>query len=349
MIAMIGDVGIEAWGTFRMGDIFEFKGVKQSKTQLQVPDDENGIPYVVQSINNNMVSRTVDRQWLIDHNEPPQAGNAIVLGVTLPAISYQPVEFGASQVITARNEHLNRRTGLFIVSILKKYIARFGYDNKPGIHIYENMQIRLPSTESGSPDWSYMERYAQCMLDKASQQLNLLEQIHPRPHRADTVGWGSFRISELFVVKKGTRLTRAKMIEGTTPFIGATLENNGITAYIGNTEHVHPGGVMTVAYDGQKAMGKAFWQPKPFWASDSVNVLYPKFELTREIALFLQPLFWEASKPFSYDNKWSKEAMERTSIMLPVTPQGEPDWIWMHQYITQVLKKANRVIDAYQC
>ena len=139
------------------------------------------------------------------------------------------------------------------------------------------------------------------------------------------------------------------MREGDTPFIGATLENNGITAHVGNTEHVHPGGVMTVAYNGQKAMGKAFWQPEPFWASDDVNVLYSRFKLTREIALFLQPLFWEASKPFSYDDKWSKEAMERTSIMLPVTPQGKPDWTWMHQYITQVLEKADRVINAYQC
>ena len=49
---------------------------------------------------------------------------------------------------------------------------------------------------------------------------------------------------------------------------------------VGNTDHLHPGGVITIAYNGQKATGKAFWQPKPFWASDDVNVLYPKFDLT---------------------------------------------------------------------
>lgn len=346
MIAMADSIDIETWGSFRLGDVFEFKGVKQSKTQLDVPDAENGIPYVVQSINNNMVSRTVDRQWLIDHNEPPQAGNAIVLGVTLPTISYQPTEFGASQVITARNANLNRYTGLFIVSVLKKYISRFGYDNKPGIRIYENMRVSLPSTDDGSPDWSGMEQYMKCVLDQTVRQLALLQQIHPRSRQADTVDWKSFKIGDLFVVTKGTRLTRANMIEGTTPFVGATLENNGITAYVGNTEHIHPGGVMTVAYNGQKAMGKAFWQPKPFWASDDVNVLYPKFELTREIALFLQPLFWEASKPFSYDDKWGKEAMERTPIMLPTDAQGEPDWQWMQQYVKQALKDADRTVVA---
>lgn len=41
----------------------------------------------------NMVSRHVNKQWLIDHNETPVSGNRIVLGVTLPAISYQSREF----------------------------------------------------------------------------------------------------------------------------------------------------------------------------------------------------------------------------------------------------------------
>ena len=83
---------------------------------------------------------------------------------------------------------------------------------------------------------------------------------------------------------------------------------------------------MTVAYDGQKAMGKAFYQPVPFWASDSINVLYPNFELTEDIALFLIPLFWEASKPFSYDNKWGKEAMAKSTLPLPADDAGNPDW-----------------------
>lgn len=41
-----------------------------------------------------MVSRNVDKQWLVDNNEPLVHGNVLVLGVTLPAVSYQPYEFG---------------------------------------------------------------------------------------------------------------------------------------------------------------------------------------------------------------------------------------------------------------
>ena len=73
---------ISSWPPIRLGDVFEFEGIKQARTQLAIPDDENGIPYVIQSIRNNMVVRRVSRQWLIDHDEPPVPGNAIALGVT---------------------------------------------------------------------------------------------------------------------------------------------------------------------------------------------------------------------------------------------------------------------------
>jgi hypothetical protein len=83
------------WGEFKLGDLFEFEAIKQAKSQKDIPTDnsENGVPYIVQSAFNNMFSRNVNKQWLIDNNEAPVSGNKIVLGVTLPAVSYQPKEF----------------------------------------------------------------------------------------------------------------------------------------------------------------------------------------------------------------------------------------------------------------
>lgn len=69
--------------------------------------------------------------------------------------------------------------------------------------------------------------------------------------------------------------------------------------------------------------------------------------ILNEIALFLQPLFWEASKPFSYDDKWGKEAMEHTPIMLPTDPQGNPDWGWMHRYMARMLHDTEHRLETY--
>lgn len=339
-------IDASGWAEVRLGDILEFTGIKQARTQLAIPDDENGIPYVVQSIRNNMIARYVDRQWLVDHDEPPVPGNAITLGVTLPAVAYQPDEFGGSQIITARNESMNEYSGNFLVALLSRIITRFAYDEKPGIEKYRNLRVPMPVTDEGEPDWKGMEDAMRRMIEEAGAKLDLLARRRLTAQLLDASGWGEFLIGDLFVIQKGTRLTRADMLPGGTPFIGATLENNGVTALVGNKEHIHPGGVMTVAYNGQKATGKAFWQPKPFWASDDVNVLYPRFELTEEVALFLQPLFWEAGRPYSFGDKWGKEVMEKTMIRLPVCKNGEPDWRWMDDYMRIVLREAERDVSA---
>lgn len=151
--------------------VFTLKGVRQSKCQSEIPSVANGIPYVVQSMNNNMCSRNVERQWLIDNNEPPQEGNTIVLGVTLPAISYQPLEFGASQVITARNPNLNESVGLYFAAVLRKHMAKFSYQNKPGIQKYKELYLCLPVTNDGSIDYDFMECYVNALKKQCIARL----------------------------------------------------------------------------------------------------------------------------------------------------------------------------------
>jgi hypothetical protein len=146
-----------SWGEFNMGNLFDFEAIKQAKSQGEIPTDntENGIPYIVQSMFNNMVSRKVNKKWLIENNEHPVSGNRIVLGVTLPAISYQPREFGASQVITAKSDWLCEKNGNFISVVISKLMYQFSYGRKPGMQIYKDMKIQLPSLKS-QPDYELM-------------------------------------------------------------------------------------------------------------------------------------------------------------------------------------------------
>lgn len=84
--------------------------------------------------------------------------------------------------------------------------------------------------------------------------------------------WGEFRIDQLFRVAKGSRLKSTDRTPGSIPYVGASQFNNGITHFIGNDEHLHPGGVLTVCYNGP--VGTTFYQPNEFWATDDVNVLW---------------------------------------------------------------------------
>lgn len=336
---------------FRLGDLFEIKGVKQSKCQKDIPTDINGIPYIVQSTANNMFGRNVNRQWLIDNNEPPQKGNAIVLGVTLPAVSYQPIEFGASQVITARSTHLNEHVGIFFATIISKHMARFSYQEKPGIQKYKNLRITLPVTKSLQIDYAYMERFIQeitlenqVLLDKFLFENGYSDCSLTDEERQALIEMesGNMRmmdktIKEIFSVVKGKRLTKESMIPGTTNFIGASATDNGITNRISNNKHIHSGNKITVTYNG--SVGESFYQPFPFWASDDVNVLYPKENLSESQCLFFLAPLRKKGKRYGYAFKWAKEIMEQDSICVPIKSDGSIDYVFMETYINALKKQ----------
>lgn len=151
----------------------------------------------------------------------------------------------------------------------------------------------------------------------------------------DTSKWKWFRYAELFDIRKGKRLTKADMESGTIPYIGATDSNNGITAYISNDLHLHNPYTISVSYNG--SIAEAYYQTKPYWATDDVNVLYPKFRINKYIALFLTTLINKEKYRFNYGRKWDKESMMESKIKLPVTISNAPDWSWIEQYVKEYL------------
>lgn len=72
---------------------------------------------------------------------------------------------------------------------------------------------------------------------------------------------------------------------------------------------------------------------KRYGASDDVNVLYPKFEMNREMAFFIIPLLKTAGKRYAFIDKWKKEDMEKSKIPLPVDKDGNPDYKYMENHI----------------
>lgn len=143
--------------------------------------------------------------------------------------------------------------------------------------------------------------------------------------------WQTFRIGDLFEIKKGKRLTKANMINGTTPFIGAIDNNNGVTGFVSQPP-LHPGGTITVNYNGA-GVAEAFYQPVPYRCSDDVNVLYPKFDLTPKSALFIATVIRLEKYRFSYGRKWHLERMLKSEVRLPATKSGTIDIKAMEAYV----------------
>ncbi|MCK9436936.1 MAG: restriction endonuclease subunit S [Synergistaceae bacterium] len=301
----------------KVSDIFEVQyGNSFELNRLkQVP---NGINFVSRTSKNNGVSAKVKK---IKDIEPTPSGTITVsLGGSVLETFVQPEPFYSGYHIYCLTTKikLTDEEKLFYCSCISANRYRYNY----GRQANRTLRDLLIPDYSEIPNWVNSVNIHQ--YDEAS--LPFIEKTTPN---LETNKWQKFKLEELFELKKGKRLTKANMIEGNLPFIGAIDSNNGYREFIGQ-KAIHTGNTITVNYNGSVA--EAFYQPKPFWASDDVNVLYPKFKMNQYIALFIASLIKAEKYRFNYGRKWHLERMKISEIKLPIKDK-KPDFEYMENYI----------------
>lgn len=339
------------WGEFKLGNLFQFKGIKQSKSQKDIPFDEKGIPYIVQSSTNNMCGRYVNKQYLLDTNEPPVKGNAIVLGVTLPAVSYQPKEFGASQVIEARADFLNEKNGLFFAISISKQMHRFSYQNKPGIEIYKNLTIQLPIRQPHEIDFDFMESFISELEQERINKLNayleasglkdyeLTEEEEKILKDSERWIWKEYSVMDIFDVNNTHNILSSDIMpnSGKTPYLCASSENNGVNTYISYKKDLIEKG--NCIFIGGKTFVVSF-QKDDFYSNDSHNLaLYLKKQnATAKNQLFLVSCVNKGMKhKYSWGNSISGSKIRKDTFRLP-TQNSIPDYKSMETFIRAIEK-----------
>ena len=69
-----------------------------------------------------------------------------------------------------------------------------------------------------------------------------------------------------------------------------------------------------------------------------MNVLYAKkyWKMNKYIAMFLIAVIKANKYRFGYGRKWTIEKMKETVLKLPCTKNGEPDFVYMENYIWEL-------------
>ena len=324
-------IDTKQWKEFIIKDLFT---VKRPSARSQAIYNDGDIPFVASGNFNNGVLKYLEPK----KDEILDAGNCITVSPIDGSSFYQEDDFlgrggAGSSIILLYNPNLNLYNGYFIATVIRTVCRKYAYSDMANKDTIGAEKIKLPVDETGNPDFSYMESYMKNLELAVSSSLTDLQSAKKSDISGtlDISSWKLFQISELFNVQKGKRLTKADMKDGKIRFIGASAINNGITAYISNDEHLHPQNTITLSYNG--SIGEAFYQDEIFWASDDVNVLYPKFEMNREMAFFIIPLLKTAGKRYAFIDKWKKEDMEKSKIPLPVDKDGNPDYKYMENHI----------------
>ena len=341
-------IDISDWKEFRVGDLFEKLDLKCKKSDFNkasdvslVKNDEFNLPLVnAKHGNNGIMYYGREKDW----DSAEMTIDIVEDGASSTGDVYaQPYKTGVlynAYLVKPLWECTSEHVLQYMACLIEKCVkSHFGYENKCTWDKVKKEMIKLPVTQTGKPDWDYMESYMKSIMGEAEESIEKLKRAScDTKQLIDVSGWGEFSIKDIFNVVKGTRLTKANMKEGNIKFIGSSAMNNGETQRIGNIGHLHPANTITVCYNG--SIGETFYQDEPFWASDDVNVLYPKFELNKYIAFFICPIIKTVGQKYAFVDKWKQEDMKDAIIKLPITSSGEPDWQYMESYMKAVMDES---------
>ena len=301
----------------RLSDLFEIEyGNQLDKNKLTSAED--GYNFVSRSSKNLGVDGKVTP---IDGIKPYSDGLiTVTLGGTYLLSSFvQPSKFYTGQNIKVLNpiEKMSFNEKVFYCNAIAS--NRFRYTSH-GREANKTVNRMLVPSRENIPNWvngtSSME----------PDKIPMIPLISP----LDISKWGRFKYEDLFEIKKGKRLIKSRMKSGNTPFVGAIEFNNGWRQFV-DSSPIHQGNTISVNYNGSVA--EAFYQPKSFWASDDVNILYPKFKMTPHIAIFLVTIIKSEKFRFNYGRKWHLGRMNESIMYLPSTQLGKPDWEYIENYI----------------
>lgn len=293
----------------RYGHSLELNALKQ------VPAPA-GVNFVSRAMRNNGVTARVQTDVA-----PAAAGEISVAlggnGVLSSFVQPEPFVCGRDvMVLTAKDPAMTEVEKLWWCRCIWENRHRYSYGRQANRTLGS---IVVPDP----PPWVYDK------VVPANDTLRGAVEVH-RPLDTFTT-WGDFRIDSLFIVEKGKRVTKASRRSGSTRFVGAIDKNNGVADNC-DLEPIFPAHTLTVPYNGN-GVGMAFYQDEPYCASDDVQVLRPRKQITHWAMLFVAAMIRFEKERFSYGYKWHLERMRATTVHLPMTADGSPDWEGMGSYM----------------
>jgi Type I restriction modification DNA specificity domain len=146
------------------------------------------------------------------------------------------------------------------------------------------------------------------------------------------IKWGEFTLGNIFKVTRGKRLTEKDRKKGNLPYYSASSSNNGLTDFISNPLFIAKDSLLiTTFFD-------AFYVKGEFTASDEISILSNN-QLNEFSGRFISKIIYSNKDKFAFGHKAFTERIKRQIILLPINKKGEPDYLFMEQFMQQKEKE----------
>lgn len=326
---------------FVLGDIFKIKNSKSiDRNKLQQGDGK--IPYITQTGLNGGIAKFVCNQGV----EKLNSGNVITVCIDTHEVFYQPCNYYSTQnVMRLECSQLNNYKAAFVVVILRQILEqRFNYSYKSTLKRISKLEIPLPATPDGNPDWDMMEVYIKDQMVRIKQQekeelkkkIEELEvRVLPKPNiprpTIEGKATADFHLGQIFTnIIRGNAIPKRIRKPGTLPYISASLLNHGEADFISVDEKYIYKDCLTVPFIGGENC--TFYHDGEFVPSSDVAVLQNE-NFNKYIYVFLIGILNVIMQKYSFGYKASLERLQKQTITLHITPDGKPDWEFMSDYI----------------
>lgn len=154
----------------------------------------------------------------------------------------------------------------------------------------------------------------------------------------DTSKWGNFKVGDLFETFHGERLKKSDRIEGSTPFVTAGSENQGVADYI-VTEKKYSNAITIDMF------GNCFYHDGILFGDDNIYFLISN-NISKYSKLFITTIINSTLKEkYSFSHQFRQKDLDTLTINLPSTQDNFPDWQFMEDYMKEITKLAAKRVE----
>ncbi len=172
--------------------------------------------------------------------------------------------------------------------------------------------------------------------------------------KIDTSAWQRFVVGELFDIHptKAYKMNNAQLMDnGNNPVVVNSSYNNGIGGYSSQpiTEKSN-----IITFSDTTTADAVFYQPYAFVGYPHVQGMYPKGiyadKWQEKRLLFFLTSFKKSAMlhGFDYAYKFTREIAATMEVLLPVSANGDPDWMYMDEYIHSMMVQVESNLSAIQ-
>ena len=328
----IKKVDTRQWQPYDLNKLFHIVLPKGDIQEKRI--DDGDIPLISAGKINNGIVKYVNKNG--DGISTIIDGNCITIDMFGKAF-YQEKQFyavshGRVNILVPKFE-LNKNIALFLCSVLDSCGNKYNFKEMCNKARLEKLKITIPVDENDEPDFEKMEDYMIKTENEVKENKKKLDAIIAvGGHKIDTSTWKEFVVGDIFDCQTTQAMISPK--DGNYNYVSRSAFNNGVSRYVdlqdrnGENFELNKGNCITIGAEGRIA----FYQKDDFIAGVKVYAIRHT-KLNEKIALFLCSLLNVNATKYKYTEARILDKIKQETIPLPTTPNNQPDWKFMEDYI----------------